>query len=119
MNRFEINEKQYTALPFDFNLVCDLEDYGISILSGDIRKKPAALLRAYFAMHLGGDSAEAGKELEAHMISGGTLKGMTKAMNAEMEKSDFFRSLIKGETEEVPENQEETKALPGEVEDQK
>lgn len=31
MNTFTINEKEYKARAFDFELVCDLEDMGIEI----------------------------------------------------------------------------------------
>ncbi len=31
MNTFTINEKEYKAKPFDFEMVCDLEDMGIEI----------------------------------------------------------------------------------------
>ena len=31
MKRFKINGKEYVAKSFDFNLICDLEDMGVSI----------------------------------------------------------------------------------------
>ena len=39
MRTFTVNEKSYKAKDFDFNLVCDLEDMGISL--DQIKKKPA------------------------------------------------------------------------------
>jgi len=91
MRTFNVNGRLYKAVPFTFNTLADLEDMGISL--EDMRKKPMATLRAYFALCAGGDAAYAGQELQAHMIAGGNLESISAAMAAEMEDSDFFRSL--------------------------
>lgn len=107
-NTFTINGKKYKAAPFDFNLACDLEDMGISLRG--MCKKPMAAVRAYFAACTGADIEYAGKELEQHIIAGGSLEIVIEAMNAEMEKSDFFRSLTQTAEEETAENQSEEEA---------
>jgi hypothetical protein len=43
--------------------------------------------------------------MEQHLISGGNFEEVVEAMNAEMEKSDFFRSLTKTEAKEVGKSQ--------------
>lgn len=91
MKTFKINEKEYVAKPFDFNLICDLEDMGITINSAS--KKPMAMIRAYFAVCAGLPKDVVGKELEAHMIKGGSFDDIFNAMSDEMENSDFFRTL--------------------------
>lgn len=91
MNTFTINGKKYTAPKFDFNTVCYFEEAGISLAEG--RKKPSALIRAYFAILFDGDKEEAGKELEAHMVNGGTFDEMMTAMTKEMNESDFFQKI--------------------------
>ena len=48
MKTFTVNGKEYRAKEFDFNLMCDFEDMGISI--ADMSKKPMAVVRAYFAL---------------------------------------------------------------------
>lgn len=102
MKTFKINGKEYGAKPFDFNLVCDLEDMGISLYEAG--KKPMVIIRAYFAFCAGISKELAGKELESHMINGGSFEDIFNAMSEEMEKSDFFRSLQKGAEAENPEN---------------
>ena len=46
MKTFKVNEKEYVAKPFDFNLICDLEDMGISLQ--DAGRKPMGMIRASF-----------------------------------------------------------------------
>lgn len=100
---FKVNGKEYVAKEFSFNLVCDLEDMGISM--ADIAEKPMSTVRAYFALCTGKGKDYAGKEMEQHLISGGNFEEVVEAMNAEMEKSDFFRYLTKTEAKEVGKNQ--------------
>ena len=101
MRTFSINGKLYRATPFTFNTLSDLEDMGIRI--EDAQKKPMSLIRAYFALCAGGDKEYAGNELQAHLIAGGKLDGLSEAMTAEMNDSDFFRSLTTSPKEESEE----------------
>lgn len=104
---FTVNKKEYKAKSFDFNLVCDLEDMGISMR--EMNKKQMATMRAYFALCSGISNEQAGKEMEAHVIAGGNFEEISTALNEEMDKSDFFRALTKTAEEEVTENQTEKK----------
>lgn len=104
---FTVNGKEYKAKPFDFNMVCDLEDMGIRIQ--DTNNKPMATVRAYFAICTGKGKEYAGKEMEQHIINGGTFEDVVDIMNEEMDKSDFFRSLKKTEETEDAADQEEKK----------
>ena len=99
MNTFTVNGTEYKAKPFDFNLVCDLEDMGISL--EEAGRKPMSMVRAYFGMCTGKGKEVAGKELEAHIIGGGKFDDIMTAMSDEMEKSDFFRNLNKTAEEEA------------------
>lgn len=110
MNTFIVNGKEYKAKPFDFNLVCDLEDMGISLEQAS--NKPMSMVRAYFGLCAGKGKELAGKEMESHIISGGTFDDIMTAMSAEMEKSDFFRNLNK-------KTETETTANEGEAEEKK
>ena len=95
---FFINKRKYDALEFDFNLICDLEDMGVSIER--IRKNPASAIRAYLALCMDADKADAGIEIQEHMINGGTLDEIIEVMSSMLENSDFFQALNKGEEEE-------------------
>lgn len=102
MRKITINGKNYNAKPFDFNLVCDLEDLGIAI--ADLGIKPMVTLRAYVALCMGKDLAVAGKEIEKHLAKGGNFDEAIKVMSEEMEASDFFRTLGKEQEAEIAES---------------
>lgn len=106
MKTFNVNGKEYKAKAFDFNLICDLEDMGISM--EEVGNKPMSVLRAYFGLCAGKGKEFAGKEMEAHIIGGGTFDDVMTAMSDEMEKSDFFRSLNKTAETKTAESTSET-----------
>lgn len=91
MKTFIINGKSYNAKPFDFNMICELEDKGISL--EQIQQKPISMLRAYFAICASSDSDYAGREISEHIVNGGKLEDVMNVMANEIEDSDFFRSL--------------------------
>lgn len=98
---FVINGKRYTAKPFDFNTVCDLEDNGVSL--AEMSKKPMSMARAYFALCFNGSKEAAGKEIQEHVKAGGDFNDLYKVMGDEMNESDFFQALNKAQNEETPE----------------
>lgn len=95
---FAINGKSYKAKEFDFNLLCDLEDQGLSL--DDIDKKPMSLVRTYLSFCAGITKEMAGKEIEAHIENGGKLNDVVEAMSDMMKDSGFFRSISKGKEED-------------------
>lgn len=105
MNTFTVNGTEYKAKPFDFNLMCDLEDMGITI--NNMAGRNISLIRAYFGLCSGLSKENAGKEIEQHFIKYGHLNEISEALNKEMEISDFFQSLIK-EAEEKTTTDEKT-----------
>lgn len=104
MKTFTVNDKNYNAKAFDFNLICDLEDMGVSLQEAS--KKPMSMVRAYFGLCAEKSREYAGKEMEAHVIKGGSFEDIMKVMSDEMEKSDFFRNLNKKAEQEVTESAE-------------
>jgi len=106
MKTFKINGKTYTAKGFDFNMVCDLDDLGISIDS--LGSKPMSLTRAYFSLCAEMSIEDAGKEIEKHVISGGSLDPLADVMRDAIENSDFFRTLNQTTETETPEPQKKT-----------
>lgn len=93
MKSFTINEKEYKARIFDFNLICDLEDMGITLQAA--AEKPMGLVRAYFALCAGKGKDYVGKEMEQHLIKGGSFDDIMNVMTEEMNNSDFFQALNK------------------------
>jgi len=90
-NRFTVNNVTYTARPFTYDLVCDLEDMGVTYER--IQKMPMSLVRAYFALCAEVSKEEAAEIIQKHMIAGGQLDDIAKPMAKEMNDSDFFRAL--------------------------
>jgi hypothetical protein len=97
MKTFTLNGNSVVAREIDFNLLAELDDYGISI--EDAGTKPLAFMRAYVACCKGSTLAEAGNEMNAHFINGGDFEDIMDVMNASLEDSDFFRALQNKQTE--------------------
>lgn len=102
MKTFDLNGTKVIAREFDFNLICDLEDFGITL--GDIAKKNLSLIRAYVAICLGSDLADAGSVLEEMVKNGKNFDGITKVMAEMIDESDFFRNLAKTEEQKATKN---------------
>ena len=90
---FVVNNKRYVAKPFDFNMLCDLEDMGVSMEQA--QNKPMSMVRAYFGICAGRGKDYAGKEMQEHLLNGGSFDVIVEAMSEEMSNSDFFQSLSK------------------------
>ena len=102
---FVVNDKRYTAKEFDFNLLCDLEEQGLSL--EDIDKKPMSLIRTYLAFCGNISKEEAGKEIEKHLINGGKFNDVVEAMSQQMQESGFFRAIGQTSEEEDAETSSE------------
>lgn len=107
MKYIKINGQEYKAKEFDFNMICDLEDYGVSI--DEAGEKPMKMVRAYVAMCMGKSLGEAGKDIEQHVLNGGDFTEPISIMYEEMEKSNFFQALFKKAEKNNPENQKAEK----------
>ena len=97
-NRFAVNKVTYIAKPFDFDMVCELEDMGVTFERID--KMPMSLIRAYFAICAGVSKEQAALLIQNHMINGGKLEDITDPMAKEMNDSDFFRAISESKEQE-------------------
>ena len=112
VNRFTLNGVTYTAKPFTFGLLCDLEQVG----GVDIKKLDSmslSLMRGYLAVCADVDIREAEKIIEKHLANGGQFDDLSDAMAKEMEESDFFRSLSQSKQTGAGENYTESQAESG------
>lgn len=108
-NIFVINEKTYVAKPFNFGLICDLEDLGVSL--EDIDKIPFKFMRTYFYLCGKFSSIEqASEEINAHVVNGGSMDVVFDVITKEMEESDFFRAISKTEEKKTPTSQSKKKS---------
>ena len=87
----KINDREYTIPELNFNAMCELEDLGASFSEMD--KKALSTVRAFLALAMGGDAEKAGKEIEAHIPSGGKFDDIMQDINRAVEESGFFRAL--------------------------
>ena len=90
-NTFTLNGLTVSAREFNFNALCDLDNYGISIQ--DVGDKPMAFVRAYIALCMNTSLEEAGQNVNDHIVNGGTLDDIFAAINKELENSGFFHAL--------------------------
>lgn len=88
---FTLNGRTIMAKPFDFNMICDLEDCGIEMSS--LGKHNTGLLRAYVSICIGSSVAEAGALIQAHVLEGGKLDELNETIAREVTESDFFQKL--------------------------
>lgn len=93
MKTFILNGKSYAVKDIDFNMICDLEEQGISL--EEIEKKPMSMIRTYVAFCMGANSDVAGKEIENHLINGGNMNDIANVMGEAMKNSGFFQALNK------------------------
>lgn len=93
-----INGKSYKLPELDFNAVCELEEMGVSLLDGNV--KPLTMIRGFVALTIG-DSEQAGKEIEAHLINGGSLVDIMAEITEAIDNSGFFHALGATPTKKV------------------
>lgn len=105
--KFTVNGTEYEGAKYDFNTHCEFDAMGVSVL--DAQNKPLPVLRAYLAISTGMNIAMAGKEIEKHLIDGGSLNDMMLCLTTEVTNSDFFIALMKRQ-EEKPKRSKTTKA---------
>lgn len=95
MDYFVLNGNRIKAADFDFNLVADLEENGVSM--SQIGKKIIPAIRVYVSRCTGFDVETAGQLINQHMVSGGNLEEVIKMFNKKADESDFFRAISKTE----------------------
>ena len=88
----KVNNKEYKIPELNFNAMCTLEELGASF--SEIDKKALSTVRAFLALAMGGDAEQAGKEIEAHIASGGKFDEIMEDISRAVEESDFFQTLM-------------------------
>lgn len=107
MRTFTVNGVEYNAKPFDFNLLCNFEEMGISV--GTLVTKPNVAMRAYLAVCGNMNIEKSGEEINAHIVSGGLLDELAEAMNNAMDESDFFQQMVRKAAEAAKEMKNQKK----------
>lgn len=97
MKTFTLDGITYESQPFDFNMICALEDAGLSLNA--VKNKPMLMMRTFVAKCAGVSFDEAGDLINQHVIHGGKFDKILECLSDEMAESDFFRALS-GQTEQ-------------------
>ena len=100
MKYIKINGNEYKALEFDFDLICNIEDMGVSI--EEAGEKPMKMVRAYIGLCMNVSKETASKEIQEHVVNGGDFTEIISIMYEMMGKSDFFLALNKKSEEKNP-----------------
>ena len=90
----KINGKEYEEKEFDFGALAKLEECGCTLEDLADIEKPMALVIGLVAWILDCKKTKAIKEINEHVIKGGTLKELFEIINTAKE-SDFLKALMK------------------------
>lgn len=99
--KITVNSKDYKLdKVIDFNAICELEEYGLSLT--DIRSTKMTSMRALLAFVAEISTDEAGAEIMEHLKNGGSIADLAVLIDY-LTESDFFRATRQSsEKEETP-----------------
>lgn len=93
MKTFRLAGENYQYKEMDYNMICDLEEMGVPL--AEVKRLSMSFLRAYISLCIGGDTEEAGKKIQRHIVNGGNFEEVFEVLKTAMDDSDFFRALKK------------------------
>lgn len=102
-----VNGKTYPAVEVTFNVLCDMDEMGVSIEDLDPRHI-IRFLRAYVAVCMKTTAEEAGVAIGEHVMNGGAIEDLVASMTEAFEEGGFFRTQQTGEEATPPTNSEES-----------
>ena len=96
----EVNGKQYEAAEFTFNTICEMDELGYNIM--EMKAGSMNMLRVWLSLCMKKSPEEAGKELQNHIVKGGSLETIINTLGECLNESDFFRAISEEEEKKVP-----------------
>ena len=115
MVKVTINDTVYTVPELDFNAVCALSEYGVDIMNSKaMRKNVVNSARAIVAWIMDVEPEEAGNEIQAHVVNGGTLEAIFEAFGKAVEESGFFSAMANKKATPQDHKRKATKATSAE-----
>lgn len=90
-----VNGNEYTIPNIDYNAICDLDSYGVNLLSAE-SPSPMILIRGFLALCLG-STTKAGREIEKHISDNGIedMKAWSEEIENAIEDGGFFAAMRK------------------------
>ncbi|MDU6263708.1 MAG: hypothetical protein E6600_04305 [Anaerocolumna aminovalerica] len=107
-----LNGKEYKIPEITFDMVCELEDAGISLSDiGKPKKKAMSIVRAFVKLATGLENEQVSDLIEDHLVNGGNFEGIFDEINKALTDSRFFQKMAeRAITEEKAETKAKTKA---------
>lgn len=102
--KFVLNNKEYNSKPFDFEIMCELEERGFEPEDIGVRKN-MTFMREYFAMCSGLSKDEASKEINEQVVNNGSIGELADVVMKEMDESDFIKAILGVDKTEAPKSQ--------------
>lgn len=91
-----INGKNYRIPEINFEEVCLLEEYGVSLFDvKQPKKKFLTIIRAFVSLATGMDTESASFLIQQHILGGGNMDGWFEEINKAVDTSGFFQALNK------------------------
>ena len=110
MNSVTINNKTYAVPKMDFDMVCQLEENGVSLLAmNDSNPKIATTLRAFVALIIGCSLQEASTEIQAHLEGGGSIADLVTAITDALNESGFSKGNRQKKVSEFPDHRKKNR----------
>lgn len=105
--KFVLNDKEYESKPFDFEMMCELEERGFESENIGV-KQNMLFMREVFAIWSGLSRKEAMKEINEQIVNKKTIGEFSEVLNKEMDNSDFINAIL-GEEETSQKSQKKEK----------
>jgi len=105
--KFALNDKEYESRPFDFEMMCELEERGFESENIGV-KQNMLFMREVFAIWSGLSRKEAMKEINEQIVNKKTIGEFSEVLNKEMDNSDFINAIL-GEEETSHKSQKKEK----------
>lgn len=97
-----LNGKEYKIPEITFDMVCELEDAGISLTDiGKPKKKAMSIVRAFVKLATGLENEQVSDLIEDHLVNGGSFEGIFEEINKALSESRFFQKMAERSTAEV------------------
>ena len=107
MSYVTINGTEYQIPELNFDAVCELEEYGVYLLSMTKEdRRFATMIRGLAAWIMKTDKATASREIQEHIRKGGNVVDILDALNDAMEESGFFNQ-DGGEVQQFQQNRQQ------------
>lgn len=91
--KFVLNNKEYESKPFDFEMMCELEERGFESENIGVRQN-MLFMREVFAIWSGLSRKEAMTEINEQIVNNKEIGQFSEVLNKEMDESGFIKAIL-------------------------